>query len=330
MNKFCRNFITHWRKKSLPFADETLVVGVSGGADSVSLTLVLHQLIQLSKLDLKIIVAHFNHNLRGVDSNFDEVFVENLAKKLDLVFVSAKGEISKKGNLEQNARIARYKFLAEVVAKYDAYGLLTAHTLNDQAETFLLNLIRGSGVDGLSAMRTKTEFQISDFKFQIIRPLLDWAKRDDTEGFCKSAKVEFRQDAMNYDEKFARVRVRKNLIPMLKEFNPRIIETLAKTASLINPQTDPKTTTLIDEVLIIKNLVSIDQSSLYQILRKWLKHHRGGLRQVGLNHILAIENLLHSRKSGRIVELPNGGRVFKSNGKLTFEQTTVEKSSTDN
>jgi tRNA(Ile)-lysidine synthase len=327
MNKFCRNFITHWRKNSLPFADNTFIVAVSGGADSVSLALVLNELKQLKKLDLHFIVAHFNHNLRGRESDDDEIFVKKLAEKLKFEFVSAKGSISKKGNLEQNARFARYEFLAQIVAKYNAYGILTAHTLNDQAETFLLNLIRGSGIDGLSAMVVNSKFKIQNSKLQIIRPLLSWAKREDTESFCNSQGVEFRQDAMNFDEKFARVRVRKNLIPMLQTFNPKIIETLSNTALLINVENK---TQKIEDILIVSNLISYDKQTLYKTLRSWLKLHRGDLRQIGLKHIEAIENLIHSRKSGRIAELPNGGQVVKSNGKLTFEKTRVEKNLADN
>jgi tRNA(Ile)-lysidine synthase len=330
MNKFCRNFITHWRKNSLPFADETFIVAVSGGADSVSLALVLNELKQLNKLDLRFIVAHFNHNLRGQESDQDEIFVKNLAEKLEFEFISAKGNISKIGNLEQNARLARYEFLAEIVEKYNAYGVLTAHTLNDQAETFLLNLIRGSGIDGLSAMVVNSKFKIQNSKLQIIRPLLSWAKREDTESFCKSNKVEFRQDSMNSDEKFARVRVRKSLIPMLQTFNPKIIETLSNTVSLFNATNKARKIEKIEDVLIVNNLLTLDKKTLYSTLRGWLKHHRGDLRQIGLKHIEAIENLVHSPKSGRIVELPNGGKIVKSNGKLTFEKTRVEKTLADN
>jgi tRNA(Ile)-lysidine synthase len=327
MNKFCRQFITHWRKNSLPFAGEKFIVAVSGGADSVSLALVLNELKLLTKLDLQFIVAHFNHNLRGDESNQDEIFVKDLAEKLGFEFVSAKGEISKKGNLEQNARLARYKFLSQIVEKYDAYGVLTAHTLNDQAETFLLNLIRGSGLDGLSAMLVNSKFQIPNSGLRVIRPLLNWAKREDTESFCKSQNVEFRQDAMNFDEKFARVRVRKTLIPMLQTFNPKIIETLSNTAALINAESK---THKIEDILIVNNLLTLNKQMLYSTLRSWLKHHRGDLRQIGLKHVEAIENLIHSRKSGRIVELPKGGQIIKSNGKLTFEKTRVEKTFADN
>jgi tRNA(Ile)-lysidine synthase len=330
MNKFCRSFVTDWRKHSLPVADKTFIVAVSGGADSVSLALVLCQLKLLKKLDLHFIVAHFNHNLRGQESDDDECFVGNLAEKLGFEFVSEKGEISKKGNLEQNARFARCRFLAQVVENYNADGVLTAHTLNDQAETFLLNLIRGSGPDGLSAMKVNSEFQLADFKFRIIRPLLSWAKRENTEDFCHSQNVEFRRDAMNFDEKFARVRVRRNLIPLLQTFNPKIIETLSNTATLFNAASKLQNIKASEPVLIVKELIRLDKQTLYNTLRNWLKLHRGSLRQIGSTHIESIEGLIYSRKSGRIAELPNGGQIVKSDGKLTFEKTRVEKNLADN
>jgi tRNA(Ile)-lysidine synthase len=330
MNKFCRNFITHWRKNSLPFANEIFIIAVSGGADSVSLALVLHQLKQLKKLDLQFVIAHFNHNLRGKESENDEVFVKNIAENLEFEFVCAKGEISKKGNLEQNARLARYEFLAQTAEKYSAYGILTAHTLNDQAETFLLNLIRGSGTDGLSAMSVNLRFNVQDSRFRIIRPLLSWAKRDDTEEFCNLQNIEFRQDTMNFDEKFARVRVRKHLIPLLQTFNPKIIETLSNTAFLINIKSKTQILKSSKDILIVKELNKLDKPILFNTLRNWLKLHRGNLRKISTKHIELIESLIKSRKSGRIIELPDGEKIVKSNGKLTFEKTRVEKTCADN
>lgn len=330
MNKFCRNFITHWRKNSLPFTGETFIVAVSGGADSVSLALVLSELQHLKKFNLRFIVAHFNHNLRDDESNLDEIFVEKLAEKLGLEFVSAKGNIGKKGNLEQNARLARYGFFAQVVDKFAAYGVLTAHTINDQAETFLLNLIRGSGVEGLSAMHINSEFQVSGLKFRVIRPFLNWAKRQETEAFCHTANMEFRQDSMNFDKKFTRVRVRNHLIPLMQSFNPRIIETLSNTASLLNSGNITRNFEQIEDELILKNLQIMDKDILNYTLRCWLKHHRRNLRGISSKHIRAIESLIFSQKSGRVAELPNGEQVLKSNGKLTFEKTRVEKTLTDN
>ena len=153
MHRFVRSLITEWRKLGLPFTDETLIVAVSGGADSLSLLLALHDLRQRKKLKLRIVAAHFNHKLRGAESDADEEFVKHLAAEKGFELALGHGPIAAEGNLEQNARNARYDFLTRTADNLKAYGVLTAHTMNDQAETFLLNLIRGSGIDGLSGMR---------------------------------------------------------------------------------------------------------------------------------------------------------------------------------
>ncbi len=336
MNNFVRNLITNWRKLGLPFADETFVIAVSGGADSVALALALHELKQRKKLDLRLVIAHFNHDLRGVESEKDAKFVKNLAESLDFEFEIAKGKFIQKGNLEQNARIARYAFLSQIISKQKAFAVLTAHTINDQAETFLMNLIRGSGLQGLSAMKSITDMsqksgiESQEQSFQIIRPLLTCAKREDTEKFCQVKGFQFRQDEMNFDEKFFRVCVRKKIIPFLQEFNPKIVATLAKTSELLSLQNTAQILPNITETLIIKELKLLDKSNLYNVLREWLKHHRGNLRNINLSHIESIEQLIYSRKSGRIIELPKNEQVIKNKGNLHYGKTEVEKTVTRN
>lgn len=332
MHKFVRNLLTEWRKLKLPFENETFIVAVSGGADSVSLLLALHELREKKKLKLKFIASHFNHDLRGEESRKDAEFVEDLAKKLEIEFIGGnpdpKSKIqNQKDNLEQAARRFRYKFLLQVAENFDAFGVLTAHTLNDQAETFLLNLIRGSGASGLGAIKPIRKLD-ENTKISLVRPLLNWAKRKDTEDFAKEKKIEFRTDLMNEDEKFSRVKIRKTLIPLLSEFNPKIVESLAQTASLL--QEDESQLSVISHQLSvdakIKELKTLNKSMLYRVLREWLNRERGHLRQIELKHIAAIERLIFSPKSGRIVELPGGEIIIKSQGKLIFEKTKVEKS----
>ena len=154
MQNFVRNLLTEWRKLDLPFDDETYIAAVSGGADSTSLLLALNELKKLKKLNLRFVIAHFNHNLRGEDSDKDEEFVKYLASGFGFELALGKSEAPHEtGNLEQNARDERYRFLIETAENLDASAVLTAHTLNDQAETFLFNLIRGSGIEGLGAMK---------------------------------------------------------------------------------------------------------------------------------------------------------------------------------
>jgi len=212
MHKFVRSLLTEWRKLGLPFSDETFVVAVSGGADSVSLALALNELERLGKLNLRFVIAHFNHNLRGEESDEDERFIRNFAENFDFELTCGKiqnpeSKIENQiGNLEQNARLARYDFLRQTAENLRAFGILTAHTLNDQAETFLLNLIRGSGLEGLGGIKTirdfelqipdsdnedlllKSEIQNLKSKILLVRPLLKWARREATENFCREKK----------------------------------------------------------------------------------------------------------------------------------------------
>jgi tRNA(Ile)-lysidine synthase len=368
MNRFIRKLITEWRALNLPFADETFVVAVSGGADSVSLTLALNELKERQKLNLRFVIAHFNHNLRQAESELDAQFVREIANKFnfELAYGILNSEFriqNQAGNLEQNARIARYEFLTETAQHLNAYAVLTAHTLNDQAETFLLNLIRGSGLEGLSAMKSQRdlEFNIYDSesvkeskienpksKILLVRPLLNWAKREDTENFCRLNKIEFRHDAMNDDLTFKRVRIRKILIPLLQDFNPKIIETLAKTSELlkdsaeqladINQQSAENFSSEGRELkseaeiknLNLKDLRDVFPAIRRTILRDWLRDNRGNLRRLEMKHIEAIEKLIFSRKSGKIVELPGGELILKKGGKLYFQKTKVEKSQSAN
>ena len=322
MHKFVRSLITEWRKLELPFNDATIVVAVSGGADSLSLLIAIHDLVRRRKLHNRFVVAHFNHKLRGAESDADENFVRETAAKLGFEFVSKSAKLATTGNLEERAREARYKFLADTARRSGTAAVLTAHTLNDQAETFLMNLIRGSGPDGLAGMSRsrKLEAEIS-----LARPLLSWARREDTEQFCREQKLAYRSDRMNDDQTFTRVRIRKAVIPLLSELNPRIVETLARTSELF----DRDAVALADggsrDGLRLARLKSLPKLDLYTELRSWLRRTRGNLRSLQLKHIEAIERLILSRKSGKTVELPGGGTVVKHGGRLVFSNIKVEK-----
>jgi tRNA(Ile)-lysidine synthase len=325
MDKFVRSLITEWRRLGLPFGGETAVVAVSGGADSMSLMLALHELRSRKKVLNRPIIAHLNHRLRGSESDADEAFVREHADHLGFEFVSKSTRLPKTGNLEQHARDVRYKFLLDTAIKNKAFAVLTAHTQNDQAETFLFNLIRGSGPDGLAGMRPAREM---DRGILLIRPLLSWATRSDTEGLCQAKGVIARSDRMNHDEKFSRVRIRKKVLPLLAEMNPAIVKTLARSADLIRQSVESVGTEFASgpgATLLLKDLKSMSTQQLYLTLRSWLRSHRGTLRGLGLEHIQAIERLIHSRKSGKTAELPGAGRVTKHGGELRYDDIKVEK-----
>lgn len=348
MHSFVRNLITEWRRLELPFEGESIVVAVSGGADSLSLLLAVDDLVKREKLKHRVIAAHFNHGLRAGESDADEEFVCELTTRLGVELAAGRGKLPNDGNLEQNARDARYEFLRKTADNIRAFAVLTGHTVNDQAETFLLNLIRGSGPDGLGGMRSKRSFEFRvpssglesnnaqpgtlNSELFLVRPLLTWAKRADTESFCHDLGVEYRYDTMNGDTAFKRVRIRKILLPLLADMNPKIVETLANTAGLMQKVSDIAASgnhlPIADE-LVLREMGILTQAELYLQIRRWLEHHRGTTRQLELKHIEAVERLAFSGKSGRRVELPGGATVFKSGGKLVYHENKVENSDTD-
>jgi tRNA(Ile)-lysidine synthase len=343
MDRFVRSLITEWRRLDLPATDETIVVAVSGGADSVSLLLGLLELRELGKLELRIVAAHFNHKLRDGESDADEEFVRQLTISRGVEFAVGHAKPLPTSNLEQNARAARYEFLTRTADNLKAHSILTGHTINDQAETFLMNLIRGSGPDGLCGMKavrpihhkapkqpdgceTDTEgaepllFQTDPL---LVRPLLSWAKRGDTEDYCRANGVEYRYDTMNEDTAFKRVRIRKILLPLLQDFNPNIIETLAKTAALMQKVPVAENCFADNDELLLSDLRSVDNDAVGDVIREWLGKKRGNMRGLELKHIDAIERLVFSAKSGNTAQVP-GGSVVKSGGRLMYRDNKVE------
>lgn len=330
MHAFLREFITEWRRLDLPAEGETIVAAVSGGADSLSLILALHELTCMGKLGNRIIAAHFNHRLRGDASDADEDFVRAFAAERKIELAVGRSDASPKASLEQNARIERYGFLGRTAENLHAAIVLTGHTINDQAETLLMNLIRGSGIRGLGGMRVVRPLIASQPRTpMLVRPLLRWAHRSDTEGFCRSLGIEYRYDTMNEDETFRRVRIRKVLLPLLEDLNPKIVDRLAETAELLQNELPETPETGIAD-LRLTDLRTLSKADLYRTLRGWIDANRGDLKQIDLKHIEAIERLLNSQKSGRVAELPGGYVVRKQGGRLRIEQIMVEKGLPEN
>ena len=310
-----------------------MIVGVSGGADSVALILALDELAGAGKISVELVLAHLNHKLRGVESDADARWVAALGKKLGYRVVLKSADIKKraqksKDNLEQAARRARYEFFDAVAKSRKAKFVMTAHTMNDQAETILLNLIRGSGSDGLSGIEPLRPLSANS-KVVLARPLVSWARRQDTEDYCRLRSIDYRNDEMNFDTGFSRVRVRKELVPLLEELNPRFVESVVRNSELFRE--DSVVLNLAAAALLDRDDIQIGERSLRaaplrvapaglrrRALRLWLMKHRGDLRRIEQAHILAIEKLLVSQKSGRMVELPGGAKAFRQDGMLHY------------
>jgi len=201
-------------------------VAVSGGADSVALLLLLIGIKR--KMGITLRVLHFNHKLRGAAADGDEKFVSGLAQKYKLPFYSAAAAVksiakSDKTNLEATARRLRYAFFSECASEHHLDKIAVAHTADDQAETVLAHILRGSGLAGLGGIHPRVE--------KIVRPLLS-VSRADLRLYLKAHKQTWREDATNRDTTKTRAHIRKKLIPLLKkEFQPRIVEHLDSLSS---------------------------------------------------------------------------------------------------
>lgn len=361
LSVFARRLFGEWRKLKLDEGATRVVVAVSGGADSAALLLALEELSRAGRVGFgAFVVAHLDHGLRGEAGAGDARWVCELASKLGVECVAGRIDVKRLAkvsgdNLEQAARRARYKFLGETARAKEADVVLTAHTLDDQAETILLRLLRGSGAQGLSGMRAARDLDEAARdegvrKIQLVRPLLSWARRGDTEKYCRARGVEFRADEMNDDERFARVRVRKRLLPLLENFNPRVVETLARTAELIRDDAqvlEEQADELLAEAtetdaaklnaselktvvgllpLRVEVLARAHAAVRGRALRKWIASGRGGLRRLESSHVWAVEKLLEGEKGGRVAELPGGARVERRRKWLFFHGVSGEKS----
>ncbi|MDD2752178.1 MAG: tRNA lysidine(34) synthetase TilS, partial [Candidatus Omnitrophica bacterium] len=206
--------------------NDRIVVGVSGGPDSVTLLYLLYSLKR--ELDLTLIIAHLDHGLRK-DSFLDEEFVKDLGQKLKLPVVTAKANLKPArgaDSVEQAARKARFAFLFQVAKENKAEKIALGHNLDDQAETVLMRILRGTGLSGLNAISPKRKM----CGVEIIRPLIE-TRRKEIESFLRKKNIRACKDFSNQQDVYLRNKLRKRLIPLLeREYNHKIKEILSNLA----------------------------------------------------------------------------------------------------
>lgn len=233
--------------RSLPLWKEVtagkILVAVSGGADSVALLHLIYRLADEKKWNVNCV--HIQHNLRGRESLRDQKFVEKLCKKLAISFLLGSIRISSHSpsGLENAARRARYRTLSHLAKKIKSKTILVAHTANDQAETFFLHLIRGSGVEGLSGMpliRRLNEITGSskDSGIIVIRPLLSFTRKEIL-SYLKSQGLRWREDSSNKNLQFRRNWIRHKLIPLIERVQPKIVQKIFDCALLLRKERKP-------------------------------------------------------------------------------------------
>ncbi|MBI1729176.1 tRNA lysidine(34) synthetase TilS [Candidatus Acetothermia bacterium] len=313
---------------------DRVLIAVSGGVDSVVL---FRTLCELAKdWDFKLAVAHLDHQMR-MDSHKDAEFVSKLAKELGVpVFVKAVDvpQLIKKmkRSPEEVAREARYAFLKEAARKFKANPIALGHHLNDRVETFLLNLLRGSGLQGLAGMPPVR----SQAALRFIRPLID-CTRDEIEELAHSGKWKYRNDPSNQKSIYTRNRVRQELLPVIMGFNPNALETIARASETLhkaNRFVDQIASEFLEKVLLSQNkneialdremLRSHDEFLLESVLREAIRRVKGNVHGIESAHIERALHELDKKSSGSWIPLGSGLFIAFESSRIVI--TTSEPS----
>ena len=282
------------RRYGLISPGDRVICAVSGGADSVALLFAMYLLRE--RLDITLEAAHFNHRLRGEESDADEAFVKELCGRYDIPLHLGSGRIlpGKKG-LEAAAREARYAFLRSLPGK-----IATAHTADDNAETVLLHLVRCTGLKGLGG--------ISPMNGNVIRPMLTVTRRG-VEAFLSEYALPHREDSTNATDLFLRNRIRRNVMPLLLQENPSLAENLSDMALGLREDEDYLSRMAGETLPGVAALREMHPALRARALERFLKEN--GVPEPEKRHIALLEQLVFSDKPSARVDLPGGITVAR-------------------
>ena len=323
--------ITYIERHQLLPASGEIIVAVSGGADSLCLLHLLHQLCGPAKCypELRLHVAHLNHKLRAEAGEQDATAVAHIATAWGLPVTIGEVDVpalarQERRSLEDAARIARYRFLREVAR---GQPIAVAHHADDQAETLLLHWLRGGGLAGMVGMLPRQQ--------DIIRPLLE-VSHAQTVAYCRQHQIVPLEDASNTDPRFLRNRIRHELLPLLESLNPGIRATLLRNAEVmrvdaewIDAQVDACWPTIIDVEqdqsikLSLEALLALPLSIQRHLLRRVTAKLCAGQSPLELRHYTLIEQLLHKENFGErhMLDLPQQLHLTYQAGSVVFERS---------
>ena len=313
-------------KYNLIKANDKIILGVSGGPDSLFMLNILNNLKHI--LQIELIVAHVNHQLRQ-EANEEEEFVRKICEKMNIEFYSKRIEVEKYANnnkigLEEAGRKVRYEFFEEVLKQTGANKIAVAHNKNDKAETIIMHILRGSGISGLQGIQPQANNKI-------IRPIIE-IERKDIEKYCQEQKLEPRIDKSNFDNTYTRNKIRNLVIPYIKEeFNPNIIETLTRLSEVITDENiflNKITETEYEKILIqenekqivldLKKFNEIDNIIKKRIILFTVSNLRGGSQGIEKVHIEDILKLCNNNVGNKFL-IPNKGlKVLVKDKKIFF------------
>ena len=278
--------------------EDTVICAVSGGADSIALLWGMYLLKE--KLNVRLAAAHFNHGLRGEESERDEAFVRGFCEGYGIPLYCGRAQVKagKKG-LEAAAREARYTFFRTLSGK-----IATAHTADDNAETVLLHLVRGTGLKGLGA--------IAPVNGSLIRPMLS-VTRDEVMDFLEEYHLPFVQDSSNDTDAFLRNRIRHRVMPLLKQENPRLAQNLSAMALRLRQDEEALSQKAETRVEVLRQMQPAQRCrAISACLEGW------GIKEPEGSHIALVEQLVFADKPSARASLPGGVTVCRSYGELTL------------
>ncbi len=308
---------------------DTVLVAVSGGSDSLFLLQVLSHL--KSKLKLKkLIVCNLDHGIRGKESSEDSLFVKKITEDLDLGFIHKKTDLSKKRSkdlsTEEIAREERYKFFKDAARTVKADVVATGHTLDDQAETILMRIIKGASLKGIIGISPVRE----EGSLKIIRPLFELEKAE-IERHLDERGAEYRVDSTNAEPVYFRNVIRKDIIPFLEKYNPRVKRALCSLAEHLREDFE-----FINEAksaighfarsaggsleIRLRDLAIQPKALQKEIVRDALDKSGGEVKRLSFRHWKEMEQFIRHKRKGNSIDLPGDIRVTRTASSLIFHR----------
>lgn len=313
-------------------AGDTVLVAVSGGPDSIFLLKALDFLQKKLKLK-KIIVCNLDHGIRGKESSEDSYFVRKLAEEHGLGFIHKKINVPdqkpKELSIEEAAREERYKFFSAAAKAVKADVIATGHTMDDQAETILMRIIKGAslkGIIGISPSRAVGSIRV-------VRPLFDLEKKE-IEDYLDERSIAYRIDSSNLDPIYFRNTVRKEILPYLEKYNPRLRRVLcslaehlredyefiqeAKENAIRNTQYARRNVSNVE--IKLKDLIVQPKALQKEILRDLLERSGGEVKRLSFRHWKELERLIAHKGKGSSLDLPGDIRITRTSSFLAFQK----------
>ena len=319
-----RRVLRFIKQHNLMMAGNKAIIAVSGGPDSVCLLHILSLLQE--EIGVQIHVAHLDHMLRGEDSRADAEYVRQLCEAFSIPVTLQSRDVQSYQSqqhlsLEEAARYLRYEFLSQVAQAIGANLLVVGHTSDDQVETALMNLIRGTGLQGLAGMQPLSLYRLSSgSQVRVVRPLLG-ISRAEVQRYCQDHNLKPREDTSNCNTIYLRNRIRHELIPLLQSYNPSIKEcvlnttqTMREASALIDSQICElweRTVTREDTILILEKeeLASQHVALQNQLIREVFRQLLGDLTNIERKHVEMVRRAL-SFPSGKRISLPRGLELY--------------------